>query len=60
MLRSESMNDVASVAITLDARRARLRRRRRRDALREWAGLAIVATVGIWLAAVALLSFIAH
>jgi len=60
MLRSEAINEVASVAFTLDARRARLRRRRRRDAIREWAGLAVVATVGIWLAAVALLSFIAH
>ena len=60
MLRSESITDVAAVAITLDARRARLRRRRRRDAIREWAGLAVVATVGMWLAAVALLSFIAH
>ncbi len=60
MLRSESINDVASVVITLDARRARLRRRRRRDAIREWAGLAIVATAGVWLAAVAFLSFAAH
>lgn len=60
MLRSESIDDVASVVITLDARRARLRRRRRRDAIREWAGLAIVAAVGVWLATVALVSFVAH
>jgi fatty acid desaturase len=60
MLRSQSIHDVASVAFTLDARRARLRRRRRRDAIREWAGLAVVATVGVWLAAVVLLSFVAH
>lgn len=60
MLRSESINDVASVVINLDARRARLRRRRRHDAIREWAGLAVIATVGIWLATVALVSFVAH
>ena len=60
MLRSESIDDVASVVITLDARRAQLRRRRRHDAIREWAGLAIVATVGMWLAAMAFLSFVAH
>jgi hypothetical protein len=35
--------------VTLDARRAHLRRRRRRDALREWAGVAAIATAGVWL-----------
>jgi hypothetical protein len=60
MLRSESMNDAATVIFTLDDRRARLRRRRRRDALREWAGLAVVATLGMWLAAVALITLVAH
>jgi hypothetical protein len=60
MLRSGSIDDAASVIITLDARRARLRRRRRRDALREWAGLAVLATVGVWLAAVALVTLVAH
>lgn len=60
MLRSESMNDAAAVIFTLDDRRARLRRRRRRDRIREWAGLAVVATVGVWLAAVALVTLVAH
>jgi hypothetical protein len=60
MRRSGSIDDAASVIITLDARRARLRRRRRRDALREWAGLAVLATVGVWLAAVALVTLVAH
>jgi hypothetical protein len=56
MIRSESIDDIA----TLDTRRARLRRRRRRDALREWAGLAAVTAISIWLAAVALLTLLAH
>ncbi len=60
MLRSESINDAAGVIVPLDARRARLRRRRRRHALREWAGLVIAATVGVWLAAVALVTLVAH
>ena len=46
--------------VTLDARRARLRRRRRRHALREWAGLAVMATVGVWFALVALVTLVAH
>lgn len=60
MLRSESMNEAAAVVVNLDARRAQLRRRRRHDAIREWAGLAVVAALGVWLAAVAFLSFVAH
>ena len=60
MLRSESIHDAASVIFTLDDRRARLRRRRRRDALREWAGLAMVTTVGVWLAAIAVVTLVAH
>jgi hypothetical protein len=59
MLRSESV-DSAAVIVPLDARRARLRRRRRRHALREWAGLAVVATVGVWLAAIAVFTLMAH
>ena len=62
MVRSESMalEDVAPRVITLDARRARLRRRRRRDAIREWASLAAIATVGAWLAAAALVTLVAR
>jgi hypothetical protein len=61
MVRSQSIDEAAAtVAITLDARRARLRRRRRRDAIREWAGLAVVATVGVWLAAAAVVTLMAH
>ena len=62
MIRSESMSieDVAPRVVTLDARRARLRRRRRRDALREWASLAVVATVGAWLAAAAIVTLVAR
>ncbi|HEV7678971.1 MAG TPA: hypothetical protein VGQ42_10425 [Candidatus Dormibacteraeota bacterium] len=46
--------------ITLDARRAQLRRRRRRDALREWAALGIVAAIGVWLGTVAMLTLVSH
>jgi len=56
MLGTESIDDIAS----LDLRRALLRRRRRRGAIREWAGLAAVTVVGMWLAAVALLTLVAH
>jgi hypothetical protein len=56
MIRSESMDDIVS----LDMRRQLLRRRRRRDTIREWAGLAAVTVVGIWLAAIALLTLLAH
>jgi len=57
MLRSESMDDIV---VSLDVRRAQLRRRRRRDAVREWAGLAALTVVGVWLATVALLTLLAH
>jgi len=62
MVRSESMSmeDVAPRLVTLDARRARLRRRRRRNALREWASLAVIATVGTWLAAAAIVTLVAR
>jgi hypothetical protein len=60
MVRSDSIDESASIVISLDARRARLRRRRRRHAIREWAGLAVVASVGVWLAAVAVLTLMAH
>jgi hypothetical protein len=60
MLRTESMDSAAAMIVNLDARRARLRRRRRRHALREWAGLAVATTVGVWLAAVALVTLVAH
>ena len=56
MIRTESIDEIAS----LDLRRALLRRRRRRDAIREWAGLAAVTVAGMWLAAVALLTLLAH
>ena len=56
MIQTESIDDIVS----LDLRRALLRRRRRRGAIREWAGLAAVTVVGIWLAAVALLTLVAH
>jgi len=57
MVRSESIDDIV---VSLDVRRAQLRRRRRRDAMREWAGLAALTTVGLWLAIVALLTLLAH
>lgn len=57
---SRPMDDSASMVISLDARRAELRRRRRRHAMREWAGLAAVTVVGIWLAILALLTLLAH
>jgi hypothetical protein len=60
MVESESVERSASVLITLDARRARLRRRRRRHALREWAVLGIVAAIGAWLGTVAMLTLVAH
>jgi hypothetical protein len=60
MVRPDAFEDATSMVISLDARRARLRRRRRRDAIREWAGLAVMATVGVWLAAAALLTLVAH
>jgi hypothetical protein len=60
MVGSESIEDAVEVVITLDARRARLRRRRRRDAIREWAGLAAVAAIGMWLAILAVFTLVAH
>jgi hypothetical protein len=62
MVRSESMSieEMVPRVVTLDARRARLRRRRRRDALREWASLAVIATVGTWLAAAAIVTLVAR
>jgi hypothetical protein len=60
MVRSEHAEEAASVVISLDTRRARLRRRRRRHAIREWLGLAVAATVGVWLAAAAVLTLVAH
>jgi fatty acid desaturase len=57
MVRSDSIEDIV---VNLDARRAALRRRRRRDAMREWVGLAALATVCAWLATVALLALLAH
>jgi hypothetical protein len=60
MVRSESIDGSASIAANLAARRAHLRRRRRRHALREWAGLAAVTAVGFWLAGIALLTLLAH
>ena len=60
MVLSRPIDDTASVAISLDVRRARLRRRRRKNALREWAGLAAVTTVGLWLAAIVLITVLGH
>lgn len=60
MLGSEPLQEAASVVVSLDARRARLRSRRRRDAIREWLGLAIIAAVGVWLAVAAVATLIAH
>jgi hypothetical protein len=57
MLRSESTD---AMVVSLDVRRAQLRRRRRRDAVREWAWLAGLTAVGAWLATVALLTLLAH
>lgn len=57
MVRSESIDDIV---VSLDVRRAALRRRRRRSAMREWAGLAALTAVGLWLAIVALLTLLAH
>jgi tetrahydromethanopterin S-methyltransferase subunit B len=57
MLRSEAIDDIV---VSLDVRRAQLRRRRRRDEMREWAGLAAVTAVGVWLAVVALMTLLAH
>lgn len=57
MVRSESIDDIV---VSLDVRRAQLRRRRRRSAMREWAGLAALTAVGLWLAIVALLTLLAH
>jgi hypothetical protein len=48
------------VVVSLDARRARLRRRRRRHAIREWLGMVVMATVGVWLAAAAAVTLVAH
>ncbi len=60
MVGSESIDDTVGVVVTLDARRARMRRRRRRDAIREWAGLAVVAAIGMWLAVIAVFTVVAH
>jgi hypothetical protein len=61
MVRSDySIEEAASVVISLDARRARLRRRRRRHAIREWIGLAVMTTIGVWLAAAAVVTLVAH
>jgi hypothetical protein len=60
MVPSDSVEHAASMLITLDARRAQLRRRRRRDALREWAALGIVAAIGVWLGTVAMLTLVSH
>jgi len=54
------MEATGSVVVSLDARRAELRRRRRRHALREWLGLALLAVAIVWLAALALLTLLAH
>ena len=50
------VSDPAAVVADLDSRRARLRRRRRRHAVREWAGLAAVALACIWLAGLAVMT----
>jgi len=60
MVLSRPIDDTASVAISLDVRRARLRRRRLKTALREWAGLAAVTTAGLWLVAIALITLLGH
>ena len=60
MVRSDSVQEASSVVVSLDARRARLRWRRRRHAMREWLGMAVMATVGVWLAAAAVVTLVAH
>lgn len=60
MVLSRPMDDPASAVISLDARRAELRRRRRRHAMREWAGLAAVTAVAVWLAVISLITLLAH
>jgi hypothetical protein len=60
MVVSRPMEDPASVVVSLDVRRAQLRRRRRLVALREWAGLAAVAVVGVWLLSLGLLALLGH
>jgi hypothetical protein len=52
--------DTAPDVLSLDARRAQLRRRRRWHAIREWAGLAAATTLGIWLISLALLTLLGH
>lgn len=60
MVLSRPIDDTASVAISLDVRRAQLRRRRRLNAMREWAGLAAVTVAGLWLAALAMFTLLGH
>jgi hypothetical protein len=50
----------AATVVTLDARRAQLRRRRRLHAIREWAGLAAITAIGVWLASLVLLALLGH
>lgn len=49
-----------SIVLSLDARRAQLRRRRRWHAIREWAGLAAATAIGIWLISLALMTLLGH
>lgn len=60
MALSRPIDEQTTVAISLDTRRAQLKRRRRMTALREWAGLAAVTAVGLWLAVLALFTLLGH
>ena len=61
MVVSRPMDEVAPVAaLSLDDRRAHIRRRRRWLAVREWSGLLAVTAVVGWLATVVVLSLLGH
>ena len=44
------------IAVSLDQRRAEFRRRRRVLGIREWASLAATGAIGLWVAAVIMIS----
>lgn len=50
----------ASMVLDLSARRAALQRRRRAGRLREWLAVVAIGGGALWVAAIALLSLVAH